>query len=37
MLSLVPARLPDQVLNMEMSLSGFTSGFDGLSVSANKN
>ncbi|WP_299946118.1 invasion associated locus B family protein [uncultured Ruegeria sp.] len=34
-LSLVPARLPDQVLNMEMSLSGFTSGFDGLSVSAN--
>ncbi|WP_299660399.1 invasion associated locus B family protein [uncultured Ruegeria sp.] len=34
-LSLVPARLPDQVLNMEMSLSGFTSGFDGLNVSAN--
>ncbi len=32
-LSLVPARLPDQVLNMDMSLSGFTSAFDGLNVS----
>ncbi len=34
-LSLVPARLPDQVLNMDMSLSGFTAGFDGLNVSIN--
>ncbi len=34
-LSLVPARLPDQVLNMDMSLSGFTAGFDGLNVSVN--
>ncbi|UWR04725.1 invasion associated locus B family protein [Ruegeria conchae] len=34
-LSLVPARLPDQVLNMEMSLSGFTAAFDGLAESAN--
>ncbi|WP_120635468.1 invasion associated locus B family protein [Ruegeria sp. EL01] len=30
--SLVPARFPDQVLEMEMSLSGFTAGFDGLDV-----
>lgn len=33
--SLVPARFPDQVLTMDMSLSGFTSGFDGLSVNVN--
>lgn len=33
--SLVPARFPDQVLEMDMSLSGFTSGFDGLSVNTN--
>ncbi|MES0861410.1 invasion associated locus B family protein [Ruegeria sp. SCPT10] len=33
--SLVPARFPDQILDMEMSLSGFTSGFDGLSVNLN--
>ncbi|WP_170570344.1 invasion associated locus B family protein [Ruegeria atlantica] len=33
--SLVPARFPDQVVNMEMSLSGFTAGFDGLSVNQN--
>lgn len=32
-LSLVPARLPDQVLNMDMSLSGFTAAFDGLNIS----
>ncbi|WP_299075422.1 invasion associated locus B family protein [uncultured Ruegeria sp.] len=30
--SLVPARFPDQVLEMDMSLSGFTTGFDGLDV-----
>ncbi|WP_299889858.1 invasion associated locus B family protein [uncultured Ruegeria sp.] len=30
--SLVPARFPDQVLEMDMSLSGFTAGFDGLDV-----
>ncbi|WP_424833637.1 invasion associated locus B family protein [Ruegeria sp.] len=34
-LSLVPARLPDQVVNMEMSLAGFTAAFDGLEPSAN--
>ncbi len=34
-LSLVPARFPDQILDMEMSLSGFTSAFDGLSVNLN--
>jgi invasion protein IalB len=33
--SLVPARFPDQVLEMEMSLSGFTSGYDTLTVNAN--
>ena len=33
--SLVPARFPDQILDMDMSLSGFTSGFDGLTVNAN--
>ncbi len=33
--SLVPARFPDQVLTMDMSLSGFTSGFDSLSVNVN--
>jgi invasion protein IalB len=33
--SLVPARFPDQVITMEMSLSGFTSGFDGLAVNVN--
>ncbi|MEM6656692.1 MAG: invasion associated locus B family protein [Pseudomonadota bacterium] len=33
--SLVPARFPDQVLNMDMSLSGFTSGFDALAVNVN--
>ena len=33
--SLVPARFPDQVLNMEMSLAGFTAGFDGLKVNQN--
>lgn len=33
--SLVPARFPDQVLDMEMSLSGFTAGFDGLDVNQN--
>ncbi len=31
-LSLVPARFPDQVLAMDMSLAGFTAGFDGLSA-----
>ncbi len=31
-LSLVPARFPDQVLAMDMSLAGFTTGFDGLSA-----
>ncbi|KIC42758.1 invasion protein [Ruegeria sp. ANG-R] len=34
-MSLVPARLPDQILNMDMSLGGFTAGFDGLTASAN--
>lgn len=34
-LSLVPARFPDQVLNMDMSLAGFTKAFDGLNVSLN--
>lgn len=34
-MSIVPARVPDQILNMEMSLSGFTSAFDGLKVSVN--
>lgn len=34
-LSLVPARFPDQILNMDMSLSGFTAAFDGINVSAN--
>lgn len=34
-LSLVPARLPDQILDMEMSLSGFTAGFTGLNVAPN--
>lgn len=33
--SLVPARFPDQVLEMDMSLSGFTSGFDALNVNTN--
>ncbi len=33
--SLVPARFPDQVLEMEMSLSGFTNGFDSLDVNVN--
>ncbi|NVO55272.1 invasion associated locus B family protein [Rhodobacteraceae bacterium B1Z28] len=33
--SLVPARFPDQVLEMDMSLSGFTAGFDGLTVNQN--
>jgi len=33
--SLVPARFPDQVLNMEMSLAGFTAGFDGLQANQN--
>lgn len=33
--SLVPARFPDQVLQMEMSLNGFTAAFDGLSVNQN--
>ncbi len=33
--SLVPARFPDQVLTMDMSLSGFTAGFDGLSINVN--
>ncbi len=31
-LSLVPARFSDQVLAMDMSLAGFTAGFDGLSA-----
>lgn len=34
-LSLVPARFPDQVMTMDMSLAGFTSGFDGLTVNPN--
>ncbi len=34
-LSLVPARAPDQILNMDMSLSGFTAAYDGLNVSVN--
>ena len=34
-LSLVPARAPDQIINMDMSLSGFTSGFDGLPINQN--
>ncbi|SHE39690.1 Invasion protein IalB, involved in pathogenesis [Ruegeria intermedia] len=34
-LSLVPARAPDQIVNMDMSLSGFTSAFDGLPVNQN--
>ena len=34
-LSLVPARFPDQVVNMDMSLAGFTAAFDGLKPSAN--
>lgn len=33
--SLVPARFPDQVLQMDMSLSGFTSAFDSLGVNQN--
>ncbi|KUJ81852.1 invasion associated locus B family protein [Ruegeria profundi] len=33
--SLVPARFPDQVLQMDMSLNGFTAAFDGLSVNQN--
>lgn len=33
--SLVPARFPDQVLEMDMSLSGFTSGYDALNVNTN--
>ena len=33
--SLVPARFPDQILELDMSLSGFTAGFDGLSVNIN--
>ena len=32
-LSLVPARLPDQILNMDMSLNGFATAFDGLNIS----
>ncbi|WP_171240798.1 invasion associated locus B family protein [Ruegeria sp. HKCCA5491] len=34
-LSLVPARFPDQVLSMDMSLAGFTSGFDSLTAQQN--
>ncbi|EEX10807.1 invasion associated family protein [Ruegeria lacuscaerulensis ITI-1157] len=34
-LSLVPARAPDQIVNMDMSLSGFTSAYDGLPVNQN--
>ncbi|WP_171099047.1 MULTISPECIES: invasion associated locus B family protein [unclassified Ruegeria] len=34
-LSLVPARAPDQILDMEMSLSGFTAAFDQIGVSLN--
>ncbi|MDA7963215.1 invasion associated locus B family protein [Ruegeria sp.] len=34
-LSLVPARAPDQVLNMDMSLSGFTAAYDQLGVNVN--
>ncbi len=34
-ISLVPARAPDQIINMDLSLSGFTAGFDGLSVNLN--
>lgn len=34
-ISLVPARAPDQILNMDLSLSGFTSAFDGLPVNTN--
>ncbi|WP_050602491.1 invasion associated locus B family protein [Ruegeria sp. 6PALISEP08] len=33
--SLVPARVPDQVLEMDMSLSGFTSGYDALNINTN--
>jgi len=33
--SLVPAQFPDQVLSMEMSLSGFTAGFDAIGVNIN--
>ena len=32
-LSLVPARLPDQILNMDMSLNGFITAFEGLNIS----
>lgn len=34
-ISLVPARAPDQVLNMDLSLGGFTSAYDGLPVNTN--
>lgn len=34
-LSLVPVRAPDQILEMEVSLSGFTSGFDQLQANVN--
>ncbi|WP_170371017.1 invasion associated locus B family protein [Ruegeria arenilitoris] len=34
-ISLVPARAPDQVINMDLSLSGFTAAFDGLQVNTN--
>lgn len=34
-ISLVPARAPDQILNMDLSLSGFTAGYDGLTANTN--
>ncbi|WP_037306785.1 invasion associated locus B family protein [Ruegeria halocynthiae] len=34
-ISIVPARAPDQVLQMNMSLSGFTGAFGGLTVNRN--
>lgn len=34
-ISLVPVVAPNQVLEMDVSLSGFTAGFDGLSVNTN--
>lgn len=34
-LSLVPARAPDQLLSMDMSLTGFTAAFDGLAPTGN--
>jgi len=34
-ISLVPARAPDQIVNMDLSLTGFTAAFDGLPVNLN--